>query len=496
MDRARLVLVSIVVVAVGLMAGVWNGRAPLQTDARTGIGVPAVGAENDISSTWFCAGGSASLDPAPHHQIFITNTGSRSVETRVTAFGAEGKVGSQEIKVEANAIVSLDLDVLFSASGLAAMVEAPRGGVVATSWIISSDVADAAPCQREASASWYFPSQTSLIGATAQLVLFNPFSSDAGVDVTSAVADGVRSPTEWTGVVVPAGTVKVLDLAAQIQRRDQFAVTVRVRSGRAFAQSVQSFAQVKIAEVGPFSGLRITAPVAQPRESWDFAGGFKDSGASESLVVFNPNTTAAVVRVQVTPYGGTDMAPEPFEMRVPARRYSVLDLSKEGRVPDVGFHSISIESEPGEAVVVQRTIRLTAAPATGDAATVSRASLGDGVGADTGVSGSAKDWILDGILTGASNDPMAFIRNPGDKRVKVDVSTRGDDGKPALVLRNQEIAPGDGVAVRLSVGSVATAATRTYRVDASGPVVVESLRTFESVPDFSLSSAFPLGPGE
>ena len=58
--------------------------------------------------------------------------------------------------------------------------------------------------------------------------------------------------------------------------------------------------------------------------------------------MFNPGEQSARVVVQVTPFGGAELPPEPFEVEVPARRYSVLDLSAETRIPAEGFHTIQV----------------------------------------------------------------------------------------------------------------------------------------------------------
>lgn len=493
MNKTRLLLVSVVALAVALLASAWSGRAAKEAADAGGIGIPNVGAESDASSTWFCTAGSAPLDPVPHHQVAITNTGKRSTSVRITAYGPEGVAGTHLVEVAPNAADVVDLDAIFSTAGLSAMVEAPHGAISVSNWLFSAEVGDVSQCERESSSVWYFPSQTTVTGSTANLVLFNPFSSDAGVDISAAVSDGVRSPTEWAGVVVPAGTTKVIDLSQFIQRRDQFSVTVQVRSGRVFANSVQTFAGVALEPSPTVTGLRVTRPVAQPRSTWVFAGGFKDPGAAESIVVQNPASTPVTVQVQVSPYGtDLELEPEPFEVRVPARRYAVLDLTQEGRVPDVGFHAITVESTKDHPIVVERHIRLSAVPTAGDSA-VERPALATGVSSTTGASGAAKNWTVPGVLTGDSNTPIAFIHNPGDKPATVTVVAKDDQGNRVVLADHQKVPSGDGVAVPLTHESLASTAVRVYEVSATSPIVVEQLVTLSSIPDFALTPAFPLG---
>ncbi|MCB1255785.1 MAG: hypothetical protein KDB26_01675 [Microthrixaceae bacterium] len=493
MNKSRLLLVSVVVLAIALLSSSWSGRGAKESIEATGLGVPVIGAQSDASSTWFCTAGSAPLDPVPHHQVAITNVGQRSTPVRVTAYGPDGVAGTHTVHVAANEANIVDLDTTFSAAGLSAMVEAPRGAISVSSWLLSAKVGDISQCERESSSVWYFPSQTTVTGSTASLVLFNPFSSDAGVDISAAVSDGIRSPTEWAGVVVPAGTTKVIDLSQFIQRRDQFSVTVEVRSGRVFANSVQTYTKVELEPSPVVTGLRLTRPVANPRSKWVFAGGFKDSGAAESIVVQNPGSSSVTVSVQVSPYGtDQDLAPEPFEMQVPPRRYAVLDLTQEGRVPDVGFHSITVESNQGRPIVVQRRIRISAEPTT-DESTVTRPDIATGVAATTGSTGGARNWVIPGVITGRSNTPLAFIHNPGDEAATIKVVTTDDDGNSVVLVENHEIPPSDGLALPLTHESLADAAVRVYEVSATAPVVVEQLVTLNAIPDLAVTSAFPLG---
>ena len=46
--------------------------------------------------------------------------------------------------------------------------------------------ADQVPCVTSASDEWHFPALSTVLGASARLVLFNPFSSDAGIDVVGS----------------------------------------------------------------------------------------------------------------------------------------------------------------------------------------------------------------------------------------------------------------------------------------------------------------------
>ncbi|MCZ7631709.1 MAG: DUF5719 family protein [Microthrixaceae bacterium] len=101
--------------------------------------------------------------------------------------------------------------------------------------------ADQAPCSTFSSDRWYFPVVVTTRDSTARLNLFNPFPGDASVDIEAALETGVRAPEELSGVVVPAGSTRVINLEEHLERHEQFSVTVETRSGGVVAELAQRF---------------------------------------------------------------------------------------------------------------------------------------------------------------------------------------------------------------------------------------------------------------
>ncbi|MEX0767584.1 MAG: DUF5719 family protein, partial [Microthrixaceae bacterium] len=425
------------------------------------------------------------------HQLFFANPSAKVIAVRVTAFNSAGSVGQPKvIAAPAQQVTVLDVNTVFGASELSVMAEFDSGALSVEHQIVTPTSADTVPCSTTSSERWFFPAQTSLLGSSARLVLFNPFSADAGVDITAAVVDGLRSPKEWAGIVVPAGTSRVIDLGEFVQRRDQFAVAVRLRNGSMIAESAQSFDIAASGDTPPQRGLRLQLGVPEARPGWTFAAGFKGPGVKQELVVYNPGRKVANVIVQVTPYGGAVDPPEPFELTVPAKRFLVLDLSAESRIPDTGFFAIRIETAAKTPVVVARTTQLFGPPVLDADPTVGtrpNETLGAAIGTATPI--YSRQWTLPAVQTGPEQQPMVFVHNPTDGILTVTVRAQAVEDNPIEIATDQEVAAGDSIFVSLSNPQLAGGSPFRVEVIASDSVAVEQLLTFPAQNDLSFGSA-------
>jgi hypothetical protein len=454
--------------------------------------VPAVGAAGTLSSTWYCAAGSAGTEAAPDHVVSLSNPSDEEIPVRLTAFNADGQVGTTVVDAVASDVTDADVNALFGATDLSVMVESESGTLAVEHRLRIPTGADSVACSTTSSAAWFFPSQSSVLGASAKLVLFNPFSADAGVDITAPVSDGMRSPSEWAGIVVRAGTSRVIDLGQYVQRRDQFAVSVKLRSGQVVAETAQSFAIGAEGDVPATRGVQLQLGIPEAFSEWTFATGFTGQGTRERLVVYNPNRDASSVVVQVTPFSAAEMPPEPFELDVPGNRFATIDLSAESRVPGEGYHAIKVESDEDAPVVVGRVIQLSgpqAAPS--DPAFGPRPPLTLGTTIGTGSPVTADRWLLPSVPTGGDQQPVVFVHNPGTGIATVTVRALAGEDAPIVIASDVEIAPGDSGWISLSVPDVAAAQDRTFEVTANAPVVVERTLTFVGVDDLTVGLALP-----
>jgi hypothetical protein len=497
----RIVPVVAVVAALVALTSWWGGtEQPVRSSLRP-LGVPAAQRDDALSSTWFCASGGAPTTDRAEHHVILVNPSDEPVTARLSGFDADGPVGSEVVEVAARGQGRISVSERFGTSEVSVMVESLSPGLAVEHRLLADDGGDLVPCLTGSSDRWYFPAHTTSLeqqreGAlanSARLVLFNPFSSDASVDLVAAVDDGIRAPGEWAGLVVPAGTTRTIDLGEQVQRRDLFALTVTLRSGRVVAETVQTF--VHDDEV---AGLRLQPGVPAPQSRWGFATGFTGRGAQEQLVVHNPGDETASVVVQVTPIGGAEMPPEPFELDVASGRYRVIELSEEGRVPGVGHHSIQVETSTQTPVVVGRVVRVTQGPqrpepVEGQPEVVARISVGGGTTIGTGSPLLSTRWVVPFLRSGEGQDSSVSVHNPGTEPVRVSAVTLGGEGDPVDLAEEVEVPPGDGIVLRLADHDVDPSVA--VEVRSSSPVLVERTISIAELDDLAMGLAIPYPPG-
>ena len=489
MNRRRLLLVGGVVVLLVALVAFWGGRPGAEVEDVDRPAVPTAGTKGDLSSTWFCAAGALSAAQSARHTVFLTNPTSRPAVVTLNGFSQTARLGAKQVLVGPRSSATADADGLFGA-GASVMVESPVAPLSVVHRLQNSVYADQTACATATSDRWYFLSQSTVRGAGATLVLFNPFSVDAGADVRIGLEGGVRSPRALNGIVVPAGQTRYVALGESVQRRDAFTATVQMRSGRLVAETVQVFDGTN----GP-RGMRMQLGVPAARDHWSFAGGFTGANAAERVVLHNPGRSTVTALVQVTPYGGAANPPDPFEVEVPPLRFTTLDLGGESRVPGVGYHSVDVQSDAP--VVVARTNTLSGAPGTGQQGVPTRPALTRGTAVGTGTPVQATDWIVPAVRTGPAQRSLVMVHNTsaGIALLHVTVLLDGKRAVPTGFDR-YELASGDSVLVPVGPAGVPDGSV-SVQVESSTPVVVENLSTFFGTDDLAMDLGIPLpgGPG-
>lgn len=494
MRSSRLVLVAALIAALVGLSSWWGGDPDPVAEPADAIDLPSAGRADGLSSTWFCAGSTTGLEGTVH-QVLVTNPGD-ATEVRLEAYNAEGLLESSSVDVAAASTAKIDVGATFAAENLSIMVESAAGDLVVEHRLVTSLGADQVPCVTSASDEWHFPALSTVLGASARLVLFNPFSSDAGIDVTVARDDGVSLPPALTGIVVPAGTTKVIDLGESVQRREIFSISLRLRTGRVVAETVQTFDPEQGAQGAPPSrGVRMMAGVPRPASDWVFADGFIGPGVRENLVVLNPGEEKVTVVVQVVPFGGAELAPEPFELEVAPLRYSVLDLSAEGRIPTEGLHAIRVQTGSSARVVVGRSVLINgvADQAAAPEGVVLRPNLQWGATVSGGSPIAATGWLASMVPVDEGQQPMLQVHNPNPGIVSFTATVRGGANDGYVLADGVEVAAGDSLALPVA-GEGLQPGELTIVVESESPIVVERLLTFVSRKDLAMGMAVPYLP--
>lgn len=465
----RLLLIALLATALALLTTI---DRPLRSAGgsdevvSSGPEVPAAGA---VGSVWYCAAGSAGAvgsDATVSHDVVVMNPTGRAVVATLTVVSGR-ETGSADpatsvpsepvptttLRIPARSSLVVPVEVARSS----VMVELNAAGPIVSHRIVIEGAFDEAVCATSPGIEAHFPIATTdtARGASTQLWLFNPFGADASVDVGVSSEEGVRTPGALRGLVVPARSSVFVDVGRIVQARDQFAMSVRTRSGVVIAEATQL-------EPGG-AGLVLTPGVTTTATRLVFADGRSGNGVTERYVLYNPGRADAAVLVSVVPFN-TDPGslPEKFDVTVPAGRYELLDMQSQTRVPVDRPHWVRIESVNQRGIVVGRLASIVAA----DSPFGGRSGTGESVGQ----AAMSKRWWLPWADRAAASTSVLAVVNPSiDTIAKVTVE-RVAQGALSRVGGTIELAPGGGAQIDLGpAGDVPGGLI----VRATAPVVAE-----------------------
>lgn len=517
-------LTSLVVLAGAIAAGLVfeAGEAddPVEdvTPVVPGVAMPTARPEPTLSSTWFCAGGTARDGGSADHVVLIANPTDEARTATITVLtgevapapalpddGGDGEEGEGEtttttssttttaavpttvvpptverVEVPAWDRVAVRLGDLVEAELAGAVVEVD-GGDVAVEHQVTGDLGRAtAPCASTASPTWSVPWGVTTRGNRELLVFMNPFPDDATVDIAFATDEGVRDTARFQGFVVPGRSVVGAFIDQDVTRKGQVSAQIQVRGGRLVVDRIQLFDGTDGRR-----GLTLGLGVPAPAETWVFPAGEAGEGLFEQVVVFNPRDEVAEVEVEVRldEFDEEVGPPEPFELTVPPGRYALVDLQTEERIPDGEGHSIFVRSLNGVPVTAERV------NAAGDPAE------NEGITSVTGAPYGAPTWYLvaGGPSTEQNRDQIIVILNLSDEE-EVTYDLIGFDNGQTIAIQGQQdqtIAPGSRAVVRL--GDHLDRDELAVVVQADGPVVVE--RGLHRIGGLGLSQAVGIPAG-
>lgn len=158
---------------------------------------------------------------------------------------------------------------------------------------------------------------------TSTLQLVNPDTGPAVADVTLWSTDGALDRIESRGLTIPGGGTTTLDLEALAPHRNELAMRVSVSRGRVAATVQDTFAPG--GGVPTSDGLPTTAPPATSV----LVPGLLRTAQQQVLVLVNPGETEGRVALKVVGARSTFSPTGVPEIRVPAGRVVVTDLTKQ-----------------------------------------------------------------------------------------------------------------------------------------------------------------------
>jgi hypothetical protein len=409
------------------------------------------------SGMWICPhGGGPDLSVA----VFLANPGSDTVTARVTQLGAQAPSRPTDLDVPPGSTVRVNLES--EERGSATAIEF-FGGWIAAGWVSFTDEGVAAErCAAEASQRWYLADGSTELGEDSSVIVANPFSSPAVLDVVLYTAD--RAPireSSWTELVVPARRSTALRLGSIVKGEPVVSATIEVSVGRVAAASVVVSDRATIR-----GSLGWTGPATE-----GIFPTMKGSGQAELLLL---STASASIR-----FGATALTEE--EPR-PAGGLT------EQEHPPAAARAYAVPTDDGPTAV--RLFTLGGAPAAG-----ALRVLGPGVdlGATAGAVAASDAWVVLPASAQIPAEPGAVLVNDTDADIAATIELLPHEGSTAAASITVQV-PAHGAAA-VPPDLWASAPGSALLIHADGPLVALAATTSRGSRDavpFALSIGVPL----
>ncbi len=523
---ARRLPVVVLLAGLALAAVVVEPRSSTPLDSTPAVNAavltPLATSDSAGSSTWFCAGGTATGAGIAEHTVTVANPTDGAASGFLQLFVEGGADQRFPVEVPAHDQRRIVLSTLAQGEWAAALVELDHGGVVVSHEVAGIGGWDSDRCSSQASDQWYFPwgQTTPQEASSLRLALFNPFAAEAVVDITFDTEDGFRSPEALQGFLVPPRRLVTVDLTEVVPVRQRISSTIKARSGRLVVDRVQTLTGID----GTVT-LDVTPGAPSAATSWYFADGRADSETLERIAVFNPSEDTALVEVEVDrPRASEQLAIEPFELQIAPQSYAEVVLNNESRVALPIRHSTVVRSLNGVAVVAERVqisgtvvaaasadpgsspttapppgTTVAAPPGTTVAAPPASGApvlaLPPGLAASMGSPVVASRWVLPNAARSDVVAAKAVITNVALDQPVI-LSVRAYRGGQAveldLSLGAEQLDPRQQLELALPITA---GEPLLLMVQASGPIVVDGVQTYGPLADVSFMTAIPLPEG-
>ena len=527
-----------VVILVALLAGAWvvdrdhereqssseDATTPLEAQGYLPVSAP----EDALTSTWYCAGGTASADGRADTTVIVANATDRELNGSATIFPSipsqiviqedtaetpdttttteaattteattttEGTTPSTtatapplteepvavDLTVPARDRVELRLADEVEAPYAAALVELPGGAISVEQRVDGPNGADVSPCTTQAADAWFFASGRTTADAVETLAFFNPFPDPAVVDVTFRTEEDLRTPIEFEAYAVPAQSLVVEDIGELVTRRDHVSVSIVARSGRLVVNRLLDLDGSEGSR-----GLDVSAGAPRPATTWYFPDGVVAEGVRETFVIYNPGDTAAEIDLVLEPdevdrFG----AIEPFGLTIPPEGYQEVAVQDEERI------GTALGAAEGESVLRHgaRVVSVNEVPVVAE-----RIIEGDDT---TGRPGfdlmfGAPLLMSSAVIAASSPDQSIVVANPSGS-TPVRVTFRSLDGGTlgeSPTATDLEVPPAGRLVMTLD--ELGLGSDVALLVEADGPVSIERRMVIGEPSDSSGAIAVPL----
>lgn len=304
-----------------------------------------------VTSAWFCAGVPIG-GPQLGGSAIVVNPSEVTLTGKITTFtdAAAAEAVAVPFEVPSRGTVVFDLGQLQpQGSFVSAMVEIYGGGGFVEQRADSPSGSAVSPCSNSTSSTWYFADGYTVEGSREQLVVTNPFPSDAIINISEATSTESRQPAILQSLLVRANSVLVISQDLLAKRELVLAVTVESSRGRVVVGRAQEY----VTSVGR-AGFTMTLGAPSLGDQFYFADGEIAPNVIERYSVYNASETDAIVNVT---FLGLDPAagfvnPEP--LNVPAG--NVVSLIADDVGVPAGRHGAVFSTETEGSILVERAI--------------------------------------------------------------------------------------------------------------------------------------------
>lgn len=472
--RIRVFIVIAALLAAGGVVDRMQAReASPPVAAPLAAAMPTAAPPTSLSSTWFCAGATATPEGADglvaDGRVVVANAGGEELNGTVTVVPSEGEAKTLPLKVGARSVTAVRQSEVVAAPYASVLIELDGGGAVVEHEIRGPLGFSTAPCASFASDRWYLAEGSTAREDSMRLAIYNPFPEDAIVDLSFATDQGRAVPSNFTGLVVKGGRMRVVKVEEHVRRRANLAMTAVARSGRIVVDRIQL-------RGGAAKGISLALAAPSPGDRWYFPEGFIAEGVAERYHLYNPSNREALVSLEL---GLEEGAAEPFDLTVPPRDRLTIVSNDQERIPRGVGHSATIVSLNGVPVVAERSVTAVA-PAT-------RIGAADSLGSRR----SARQWVLASGAATDTVDEVVVLVNPGPEAATVSIA--GLAGGQLLSIESlQEVALPAGRRTALRLTDHVKRDDLGLLVRSTSPIVVERGIYLVGSPGLALSSGVPL----
>lgn len=287
--------------------------APAVEDVTAGIIAAAASPPDSLGSSWYCAGGLSNAEGDLDHILVVVNPSEVDISGQLTVYPALpdgfGSSTRQELivtdidvpatskaRVSISELIQWDTAQFTNAQEVysAVLSEFDKPGVVVEHLMVTPQGRDTGACASRAAPTWHFGAGTTNAGVRDLVAILNPFPGTASVDISFPSDDGIRTPSAYSGLVIPGRSMVLLDIRVEVPSRDQMAMTVQSRSGEIVVERMQIFAN----DPGP-RGSTLTLGAPEAALQWFFPSGRSVANSAESYMVYNPGDIASDLELEV-----------------------------------------------------------------------------------------------------------------------------------------------------------------------------------------------------